>query len=114
LSLPLQPQPPRVAAPKDPTTASLAELVQELKEVQRQKAELQQQEEKLTTEIRARIVKEKKVQEQVLHLLDGLKGESPKNNGARHPDINVDDESPKNNGIQKQPGEKQGGDNVPK
>jgi hypothetical protein len=72
------PAPPAaVPASKDITTASLPELVQMLKTVRQQKAELKLVEEKITTTIRQKIEEEKKQHETVQQLLDNPEEEKP-------------------------------------
>jgi hypothetical protein len=91
LPLPVASRPPAVATPAPPTVSTLDDLVRALKDVRQKKADLQQQEEKLTTAIRQKIEQERKVHEEVLQMLDASGGESPRNNGAREQRSKPDD-----------------------
>ena len=68
---------PAVPASKDLGASSLQELVQMLKTVRQQKAELNLVEEKITTTIRQKIEEEKKQHEAVQQLLDNPEEEKP-------------------------------------
>ena len=77
-AFPVQPLTPPVAAAQPLTVATLNDLVRALKEVRQKKAELQQEEEKLTAAIRQKIEQEKKVHEEVLQMLGTATREEPK------------------------------------
>ena len=82
---------PGVSAPKDAAAASLPELVELLKGVRQQKAELQRKEEQITATIRKKIEEEKKLHDEVLQLIGAPNGNAPKGNGVSDPKINIED-----------------------
>jgi hypothetical protein len=107
---PVQQPPSPIVGPKNPAAVSLTDLVQQLKEVRRRKAELQQEEAKITTVIRQRIEEEKKLHQEVLRLIGAPDGQEPKADDIPRPEINVD----RNNGLPKQRGEQRVPDGLPK
>jgi hypothetical protein len=94
---PVQQPPSPIVGPKNPAAVSLTDLVQQLKEVRRRKAELQQEEAKI-------------LHQEVLRLIGAPDGQEPKADDIPRPEINVD----RNNGLPKQRGEQRVPDGLPK